>query len=135
MTFDALLGGEKPLGIGADLVSISRIEGVFQRSGERFIQRVLRPEEIELFQLSAKPLYFLAKRFAAKEAASKALGCGIGKVSWQDFLVSNDELGAPQLHCFGEAKKRMQNLGAHKAFISLSDEREHALAFVVLSTN
>lgn len=125
--------GERLVGVGTDLVRIDRIEQAVLRSGERFVRRILRPEEVEIYNASSHPVRYLAKRFAAKEAASKALGCGIGKVSWQDFLVNSDELGAPRLDCYDSAWERLQECGAKRALISLSDEQEHALAFVVLS--
>lgn len=122
------------VGIGTDLVKIERIERAIARSGERFAQRILRPEEFIFYQNAKQPARYLAKRFAAKEAASKALGTGIGKVSWQDLLISNDEQGAPLLTLYGAAQVLSEQRGTSKVLLSLSDEREHALAFVVLST-
>ncbi len=121
------------IGIGTDLLRIERIEQAILRSGERLAQRVLRPQELSLYLDSKQPAFYLAKRFAAKEAASKALGTGIGKVSWQDFEVSNDEQGAPLLALYGAAQSRLKALGATRVLLSLSDEKDHALAFVVLS--
>ncbi|MBQ0799151.1 MAG: holo-ACP synthase [Porticoccaceae bacterium] len=123
------------IGIGTDLVRIERIEQAMARSGDCLAKRILRPEELAIYQDSRQPAHYLAKRFAAKEAASKALGTGIGKVSWQDFLISNDEHGAPVLTLSGAAYTLLEAQGGNGALLSLSDERDHALAFVVLSAS
>lgn len=120
------------IAIGTDIVSISRVSAALERQGERFARRILTSGELERFMAHASPASWLAKRFAAKEAASKALGTGIGEVSWQDMEVLNDDRGAPSMVFSGRALELMQQLGAHRVLLSLSDEREHALAFVVL---
>ncbi|RLA38595.1 MAG: holo-ACP synthase [Gammaproteobacteria bacterium] len=124
------------VGIGSDLVHISRIEAVLERQGEAFAKRILRSEEFETFCQKNNPRQraaFLAKRFAAKEALSKALKTGIGKVSWQHILVSNTASGAPEMTLSDEALKVFSTLGAKNIHLSLSDEQDMALAFVVLS--
>lgn len=120
-------------GIGTDMVKISRIESALAKLGERFARRILSPNEFAVFQETFKPACYLAKRFAAKEAASKALGTGIGAVSWQDIEVYNDGRGAPGLRFSGNAADKMAQLGAGRAWLSLSDEGDFALAFVVIS--
>ena len=121
------------VGIGTDIVQISRIKNAFECQGERFAQRILCPNELDLFNKKNQSIPYLAKRFAAKEAASKALGTGIGIVSWQDMEVSNDPNGAPELMFTGSAQEQMTSMGASQISISLSDEQDYAVAFVVLS--
>jgi holo-[acyl-carrier protein] synthase len=122
------------VGIGTDIVQIDRIKHVVERQGDRFVERILCPSELSIFEKKKRSISYLAKRFAAKEAASKALGTGIGPISWQDMEISNDRSGAPILLLKGAAKKRMALIGAHQVSISLSDELDYAVAFVVLST-
>lgn len=124
------------LGIGTDLVHISRIKSVLDRQGDCFARRILDPDEFAIFQgysAENQRTSFLAKRFAAKEALSKALKTGIGKVSWQHINVSNDALGAPEINLSDEALRVYREMGATSVQLSLSDERDLALAFVVLS--
>lgn len=121
------------IGIGTDIVQIERIKHAFERQGERFAQRILCASELCLFHEKGQSIPYLAKRFAAKEAASKALGTGIGAISWQDMEISNDPKGAPVLKLMGAAKEKMTALGASQVSISLSDEQDYAVAFVVLS--
>lgn len=120
-------------GVGTDMVKISRIERVLADRGERFARRILSPAEFAVYRETFNPACYLAKRFAAKEAASKALGTGIGMVSWHDIEVYNDERGAPGLKFSGNAAGRMVQLGAGHGWLSLSDEGDYALAFVVIS--
>jgi holo-[acyl-carrier protein] synthase len=124
------------VGIGSDLVHISRIEAVLTRRGEAFARRILRPEEFETFRQKKKPRQqasFLAKRFAAKEALSKALKTGIGDVSWQHILITNSLSGAPEITLSNKALEVSKALGTETIHLSLSDEQDMALAFVVLS--
>jgi holo-[acyl-carrier protein] synthase len=119
-------------GIGTDIVRISRIESVIERQGQRFAKRILTANEMLLYSRAAKPAAYLAKRFAAKEAFSKALGTGIGAVSWLDIEVISDSLGAPSLLLSGEANRKLSEKNATVAMLSLSDEEDMAIAFVVI---
>lgn len=119
-------------GLGTDMVEISRIEQALARHGERFVRRILGPAEYAAFAASNSSACHLAKRFAAKEAASKALGTGIGRVSWHDIEVLNDAQGAPYLRFHRNAAARMAELGASSAWLSLSDEGGLALAFALI---
>lgn len=119
-------------GIGTDLVATGRIEKVLERRGDAFARRILRPAELALFREAPVPAAYLAKRFAAKEAASKALGTGVGQISWQDMEVVNNPLGAPSLNLYGNAARRLAALGAERAWLSLSDEADMVVAFVVI---
>ncbi|UYM16532.1 holo-ACP synthase [Endozoicomonas euniceicola] len=122
-------------GIGTDIVRIERIQKVLKKNtGEAFARRILTAAEMVVFSRQANPAAYLAKRFAAKEAASKALGTGIGKVSFQHMEVSNDELGAPLLTFNGYAMELQQQRGIHSIHLSLSDEVDAAVAFVVLES-
>jgi holo-[acyl-carrier protein] synthase len=121
-------------GVGTDLVEIARIKQSLESFGDKFSQRILAPSELISFQQSGVPENFVAKRFAAKEAAGKALGTGIGQgISWHDFTIEHDEWGAPLLLMTGKAAQIAKNKGITAMNISISDERHYALAFVVLS--
>lgn len=121
------------LGIGTDLVEVARIGQALRRHPRRFVQRILTPEESRLFEQSNQPERYLAKRFAVKEAAAKALGTGIADgVGWQDLWVVSDAQGRPELHLGKPLLTRFakdRNLLTH---LSISDERDYAMAFVVL---
>ncbi|WP_421865632.1 holo-ACP synthase [Motiliproteus sp.] len=121
------------IGIGTDIVQIARIDASSDRLGEKFAARILTPDELQQWQEHARPTVFLAKRFAVKEAASKALGTGIGRgVSWQHFHIDHNEWGAPQLRLSDGAAERAEQLGVNRIHLTLSDEQDHVVAFVVL---
>ena len=120
------------VGIGTDIVQVSRIQQSLDRLGDAFAHRILTENELEIFKASNQPAAFLAKRFAAKEAAAKALGTGIGKVSFQHLEVSNDALGAPKLKFYGYAHELQLMKAINHLHLSLSDEKDNAVAFVVL---
>lgn len=121
------------VGIGTDLVEIARIAKSIARNPQALARRVLTANEFEKYLSHSKSADYLAKRFAAKEAAAKALGTGIGKVSWQDLEVTNNDSGAPQLACSGSAEQLMTALGGESIHLSLADDGGFALAFVVIS--
>ncbi len=122
------------VGIGTDLVEISRVKATLERLGERFLQRVLTENEIKhYFTITNKDksCSFVAKRFAAKEAASKAIGTGIGRgVSFQHFEIVNLESGQPVLQVDPSVQERLPT-GA-KWHLSLTDEEHYAQAFVIV---
>ena len=121
------------IAIGTDIVRIARIAGVLDRQGERFVSRILRPEEIHEYQAHREPARLLAKRFAAKEAVAKCLGTGIGRgVSWQDILIHHDNNGAPLVTLSGGAREVAQRLGSETVLISLSDEDAYVVDFAAL---
>ncbi len=120
--------------IGTDIVDIERITSVVERSGAKFAQRILTPYEQTIYHNKGQCVRYLAKRFAAKEAAVKALGTGIGHgISWQHIQIESDEYGQPQLVLMGPAADRQWHLGSRFAHISIADEQKQAIAFVVLS--
>ena len=120
-------------GVGTDIVNIDRIQKIILKNREGFIKRVLTEHEQALFANKADSAAFCAKRFAAKEAFSKALGTGIRRVvSFQDLTVRNNDNGKP--HFIPSEKLRLYLLekGIKQAHLSISDENQYALAFVVL---
>jgi holo-[acyl-carrier protein] synthase len=120
-------------GIGVDIVNISRIEQAVERWGSRFLERIFTPAEIERCEQRARPAQCLAARFAAKEAFAKALGLGMREgLRWRDIEVVQDHLGKPSLQLHNQAQKLMETVDANTTWLSLSDERESALAVVVL---
>ena len=121
------------LGTGTDLIDIRRIERALARFGHRFAQRVLVDDEYRRFCTHAKPAHYLAKRFAAKEAFSKAMGTGIHfPVNWHNVSVANERSGRPYLKFSEPLTALLEQRGISRAHLSLSDEVEMACAFVVL---
>ena len=119
-------------GIGTDIVSIERMAGLWERHGARAVDKLLAPEERDACRASADPVRFLAKRFAAKEAFGKALGTGVrAPAVLPAIAVSHDANGRPYLTFAGDLAALIadRRLVAH---LSISDEQDHALAFVVL---
>jgi holo-[acyl-carrier protein] synthase len=121
------------LGIGTDLVEIHRIEKALSRFGERFAERILVAHELERFRRNRKPAAWLAKRFAAKEAFSKAMGTGIHfPVNWHNVSVDNAGSGKPFLRFSAPLEALMSQRGIVQAHVSLTDELTLASAFVIL---
>lgn len=121
------------VGIGTDVARINRFEKAMARHGERFAERILGCEERLAFRRRGQTPGFLAKRFAAKEAFVKALGTGIRHgISWHDVQVTNDALGRPVFMLSGVAQRMVTDAGVTALHLSLSDESDVAIAFVVL---
>lgn len=121
-------------GIGTDIIRIERMRIAWERHGERLTERILTPTERDAFAQHQDPMRFLAKRWAAKEATAKALGTGIrGGVGFQAVEVSNDDLGKPELTLTAGALERLHAVGGQHCWLSLTDEAEYAVAFVVIS--
>jgi holo-[acyl-carrier protein] synthase len=119
-------------GLGTDIVAIERIASSLQKS-PRLIERVLTPFEQQCFAELNQPERYFAKRFAAKEAAAKALGTGIGRgISFQHFEVRNDAQGKPELFLSGRAAELAAELGVTALWLSISDEQAYACATVIL---
>ena len=116
------------LSTGVDLVDIARIRDALDRHGDKFMARIFT--QAEQRECNGR-VESLAARFAAKEAAAKALGCGIGRVSWLDIEVAGDENHAPHLHLHGEGAKMASSLGLSTWSVSLSHTESQAIAFVV----
>ena len=125
------------IGIGNDLIDITRVEKVLERHGERFTQRVFTPIEIRKSERRRMRAASYAKRFAAKEACAKALGTGMSAgVFWRDMGVVNLPSGKPTMALTGGAQKRLQSLlpAGHKAVIhvTITDEFPLAQAYVII---
>lgn len=121
------------LGLGIDLIEVERIRSAFERFGERFTGRVLLPEETAYCLSHKDPAPFLAARFAAKEAISKAFGTGIGtQLGWKDMAVGHRESGEPFVVLYGAGESLFKARGASRLLISLSHTVAHATAIAVL---
>jgi holo-[acyl-carrier protein] synthase len=121
------------IGIGTDIVNITRIEDLFKKFGDRFLVKNFHELEISCWSNLQKhqQIGYLAKRFAAKEAIAKALGVGIGKtLAFSDIAIMNDSLGAPKVKIDNNKISGIEDCNIH---ISLSDDKPFAIAFVVIS--
>jgi holo-[acyl-carrier protein] synthase len=122
-------------GIGTDIIEIPRIAAALDRFGERFARRILCEPELKRFAAHKKPAAYLAKRFAAKEAFTKALGTGIhAPANWHGVWVTNLRSGKPTLEFSVALKALLDARGVGGAHVSLTDERELASATVILET-
>ena len=120
-------------GIGTDVVEIDRIEKALARWGERFAERILCVPELERFRSHRQPVPYLAKRFAAKEAFSKALGTGIrAPANWHGVRVVNRPSGKPELEFSAELQRLLSERRIARSHLTLTDERGVALATVIL---
>ena len=120
-------------GIGVDMVQVSRIRRGLERFGDRFATRILSTRELHEFQHAVKPAHFLAKRFAAKEAVAKTFGTGFRDgLTLPQISVTHDTLGRPLLEYTGRASEIITEQGIGSSHLSLTDEEDHALAFVTL---
>jgi holo-[acyl-carrier protein] synthase len=117
------------LGIGVDVVEIGRVERLLRRR-HRFRERVFTPDEVAYCETKASPAASYAARWAAREAAIKALG-GIRGLKWQDISVTRARSGAPRLSLTGSAKVRADELGVGEILVSFSHERSMATAFCI----
>lgn len=123
-------------GIGTDIVEYARIETMWARYGVRFAERVLSEREFPVFKSSSHAARFLAKRFAAKEAFAKAVGSGLrDPVSLRRISITHDGLGKPVLQFDEVLRTHLAQLGISAHHLSISDERNMIVAFVVLETN
>lgn len=122
-------------GIGTDIVRVARMQCNVERYGERFAARILTEPELADFRRSPKPAHFLARRFAAKEAAAKAIGTGFVNGLWLRHIgVTHDAMGKPQLVFDGQAAILVRAKMIHTAHLSLADEEDYAVAFVLLES-
>jgi len=117
------------LSTGVDIIEIDRVRQVLERYGQRFLNRVFTPGEIEYCRGRASNL---AARFAAKEATMKALGTGVRGGGWKDIEVVRHDSRAPAIKLHKRGASRAQRLAVHEISISLSHSREYAVAFVVV---
>jgi holo-[acyl-carrier protein] synthase len=121
------------LGIGIDIIEVARVQASHERFGERFLNRLLLADEIAYCLSHKNPAPFIAARFAAKEAISKAFGTGIGaQLGWQDMEIRRQESGEPFVVLHGKGKKLFQSRHAKNLLISLSHTTNYAAATAVL---
>ena len=120
-------------GVGTDIVNIERVKKILSKNQAGFVKRVLSEHEQALFANKADSAAYFAKRFAAKEAFAKALGTGIGRVvSFQDLTVRNNENGKPHFIPSEKLRQYLVEKNIKQAHLSISDESQNAIAFVVL---
>jgi holo-[acyl-carrier protein] synthase len=123
------------LGTGIDIIEVERIKASYERFGERFLTRILRPAEIAYCLGHKFPAPFLAARFAAKEAISKAFGTGIGaQLGWQDMEVGRKESGEPFVILNDSGQRLMQLRGGRIVHLSLSHTQIYATAIAILES-
>jgi len=117
---------------GVDLIEIERISSALERHGERFLRRIYTPGELaECEGDICQHAPSLAARFAAKEATAKALGTGIGDVSWQEIEILHELNGQPVLNLYYQAKELAASLGLTTWSLSISHTHSHAVAVVI----
>lgn len=119
-------------GVGTDIVEIARMQQTWERFGERFVERLLMPEERELFERSKWPVRFLAMRFAGKEATVKAMGTGFAHGVWiRDVGIINNEWGRPLVIFSERGRSVCRELGIGESHVSLTDDAGLVMAFAV----
>ena len=122
-------------GVGTDIVELSRVQAVYERFGERFVERLLMDEEAELFRRSKHPVRFLAMRFAAKEATVKAMGTGVAHGVWiRDVGITANDWGRPLVIWSERGQRVCDRLGIGKGHVSLTDDAGLVIAFAVVET-
>jgi holo-[acyl-carrier protein] synthase len=125
-------------GIGTDIVQISRVEAALARNGERFAEKILGPQELEKYRArkarsEVRGLRFLATRFSAKEAFSKAIGLGMRMpMTWRAAQMLNAPSGKPVIVCSGALDEFMRQ-NRLTAQVSISDEADYGVAFVIVT--
>ena len=123
------------LGTGIDIIEVARIASSYEKFGEKFVSRILLPDEIAYCLAHKNPAPFLAVRFAAKEAISKAFGTGIGaQLGWHDMEVKRRESGEPFLVLHGNGQKLLQERGGRVVLTSLSHTENYAAAVAILES-
>jgi holo-[acyl-carrier protein] synthase len=123
------------LGLGIDIIEVARVQASFEKFGERFTNRILHPDEVKYCLSHRIPGPFLAARFAAKEAISKAFGTGIGaQLGWHDMEVGRKESGEPFVILHQKGDKLLRQRGARQVLISLSHTTAHATAVAILES-
>jgi holo-[acyl-carrier protein] synthase len=120
-------------GIGTDILRVDRIAATYKRFGDHFVDRLLLPQERELFALSKNPVRFLAMRFAAKEAIVKAMGTGFSNGMWlRDSGVSPNSMGRPDIIFSERGRLKCKELGIAGGHLTLTDEAGLVVAMAVL---
>ena len=123
------------VGTGVDIAEVSRVEAAIRRRGRRLLERVFTPAEIRYCESRRNKFERYAARFAAKEAAMKALGTGWRRgIRWRDIEISNLASGQPTLAFSGRAAERARKLGAQRISLSLSHAKDLVIAQVILES-
>jgi len=121
------------LGTGIDIVDVERIRASFEKFGDRFLNRILRPAEISYCLSHRNPAPFLAARFAAKEAVSKALGTGMGgQLGWRDIEIARKASGEPFVIFHGQGQALLQQRSGRLVHITLTHTLKQAMALAIL---
>ncbi len=120
------------LGLGVDIVEVGRMARILKRYPKRFLERVFTQAERELILSRPESHLYAAAFFAAKEACSKALGTGLRGISWKEMEIGHHPTGKPFIVLKGRAQKRFQTMGGKSLHLSLSHERTHAVAVVII---
>ena len=121
------------IGIGIDIVSVSRIKDAEKRWGRRFLDRVFTEREIKYAMLHKSPHSRLAARFAAKEAITKAMGTGFtGGITWKDIEALNKDSGRPEIILHGKVREIAESMEVRRIHLSISHDGDYAVAQVVL---
>ena len=120
-------------GVGIDILRAERVHAAYARFGERFAERLLMPEELELFPHQRQPERFLTMRFAAKEAVVKAMGTGFANGMWiRDSGVIPDRFGRPEIVFSARGQQKCDELGIGEGHLSLTDEAGLVVAVAIL---
>ena len=123
------------LGIGIDIIEVARVKASHEKFGERFANRILLPDEIAYCLSHKNPAPFLAARFAAKEAVSKAFGTGIGaELGWQDIEVCRRDSGEPYVVLHDKGHALLERRAARLVHLSISHTERHATAMAILES-
>lgn len=123
------------IGLGIDITELDRVKRSLDKFGERFMEKILTEKELKLVP-PKNPVPYLSARFAAKEAAVKALGTGFAEgITFQCIEITRQDSGAPQLNFLGKALERSHKMGVHNIHISITHGRDNAAAVVVLENN
>ena len=123
------------LGTGIDLIEVRRIELAYEKHGDRFVRRILLPDELAYCLSHKSPGPFIAARFAGKEAISKAFGTGIGShLTWHDMEIRRKESGQPYVVLHGQGQSLLAARGGREVHLSLSHTAAHATAVAILES-
>ena len=124
------------VGIGIDIEEVARVREAIERHGERFLRRVYTPAEVAYVESKANKWERYAARFAAKEAAMKAIGTGWDRgVTWRDVEIVNEPNGCPTLTLHGKGKEIAEGRGCTRTWVSLSHTKRQVVAQVILESN
>ena len=118
-------------GIGADITSVARFKHILSKYGDKFAGKILSNAELNEYQKIINKANFLAKRFAAKEAFGKAIGTGISGFWFTDLTITHDSLGKPEFLLSNNCLEIKKNLKIAKFYLTISDDKNNAVAFVI----